>query len=113
MGKKRKLVYEGFLTVEDIKNIDPNDKDLKEYWSRIKNYLIVLGDVDTQQVVFLNREFKKIAKRFEGFKVRITIEAARSREDIDAEGDALPDIDEEYKGFEKFKRVLMDRLNIS
>lgn len=108
MGRKRKSIYKGFLSAQDVRKMDMSDKTLKNYWSRVKNNLFILGD--EENVIFLNREFKKLARKFEGKYVKITIE----EEDYEPpEERGLPDMDTEYDGFEKFKRTMFSVFGIS
>ena len=111
MGKDKPIVYEGYLFAEDAKDFAKSDAVILEYWNRVKDNLFVLGDVDTQQITFLNREFKIIAEKFKERKVRITIEPA-----IEYEGNRkgfVPDPSREYTGFEKFKRIFFKFFRIS
>lgn len=113
-GKKRKTTYKGFLTAQDATKWDKNDKDFYTYWNKVKDNLFILMDTidpNNQDVIFLNREFKKIAKKYEGHMVKITIEPVYSYESIKDKG--VPDLDEEYQGFEKFKRTIFTLFNIS
>ncbi|MHA1820843.1 MAG: hypothetical protein ACTSU2_00725 [Promethearchaeota archaeon] len=113
MTRKRKTVLKGFLMAQDVSHIDPDNKLLLEYWNRVKNNLFVLMDTinpDKQDVVFLNNELKKIAKKYEGYYLKITIEPVQN---LKAEKEPVPDPDEEYEGFEKFKRTMFSLFKIS
>ena len=74
--KKRKTVLEGYLSAEDIRKMDNSDETLKKYWSRVKNNLFILGS--DKEIFFLNNEFKKIAKKYQGRHIRITVEEVPS-----------------------------------
>ncbi|MFX0101563.1 MAG: hypothetical protein ACFFCS_18450 [Candidatus Hodarchaeota archaeon] len=113
MGKKTQkgLVYEGYLFAEDAKSFAKSDAVILDYWNRVKDNLFVLGDVDSQEITFLNRELKIIAEKFKERKLRITIEPV-----IEYEGGRkgyVPDPSSEYTGFEKFKRVFFKLFRIS
>ena len=70
-----------------------------------------MGDTDSDTMVFLNRELKKIAKKFEGVKVRITIEPLYGKS-AQPRGN-IPTPEEEYEGFELFKRRMFSLFKIS
>ncbi len=111
MAKKAKSVYSGYLLAQDAKQWDPNDEDFAAYWNKVKNNLFVLGDVENKKVVFLNRELKDLAKKYEGVRVRITIEQDPNPPSV--KPGKMPDPNEEFQGFEKFKRVAMNLFKIS
>jgi hypothetical protein len=111
VAKKAKTEYRGYLIAQDVKQWDPNDADFAAYWDKVKDNLFVLGDVENKKVVFLNREFKAIAKKYEGVRVRITIE--QDPNPASFKPGKLPDPNEEFQGFEKFKRVAMNLFKIS
>ena len=106
--KKRKTVLEGYLSAEDVRKMDMSNEVLKEYWSRVKNNLFILGS--DKEIFFLNNEFKKIAKKYEGRHIRITIEEVPY---VPPEEEGLPDMDTEYEGFEKFKKQMFTIFRIS
>ncbi len=111
MGKKAKSVYSGYLVAQDAKQWDPNDKDFAAYWNKVKDNLFVLGDVENQKIVFLNRELKDLAKKYEGIRVRITIE--HDPTPPSEKPGKMPNPNEEFQGFEKFKRVAFNLFKIS
>nr|MDO8111348.1 hypothetical protein [Candidatus Sigynarchaeota archaeon] len=111
MAKKAKTEYRGYLIAQDAASWDPNDKEFAAYWNKVKNNLFVLGDMENQKITFLNRELKDLAKKYEGVRVRITIE--QDPNPPSAKAGKMPDPNEEYQGFEKFKRVAMNLFKIS
>ena len=74
MPKRKKSIYRGFLYNKDMKGIETMDENFSKYWDHIKNNLFILGDFENKKIIFLNREFSKIAKKFIGKKVKITVE---------------------------------------
>ena len=110
MPKKRKKVFKGYLLAEDMRNLDPNNEDFIKYWNHIKDYLLILGDIENDSIKFLNREFIKLAEKFEGIKLKITIETLHGEE---KKSNGLPDLNEEYEGFEKFKKTVFSIFKIS
>ncbi|MHA1338633.1 MAG: hypothetical protein ACTSRZ_00090 [Promethearchaeota archaeon] len=108
MAKKRKTILKGFLSAEDVRKMDMSDPTLKEYWNRVKNNLFILGD--DQNIYFLNNELKKIAKKYDGRYIKITIEEIEYEP---PEERGLPDMDTEYDGFEKFKRQIFNLFKIT
>ena len=110
MGKKRKSVFEGYLTAADVRKAESEDADIVQYWNKVKHHIYMLGDIDTGTMIFLNREFKKIAKKYEGVKVRITIEPLYGK-DTQPSGH-MPSPEEQYEGFELFKRRMMSLFKI-
>jgi hypothetical protein len=111
MGRKRKSVYSGFLAAEDVNHLKKDDNTFLNYWKRVKDNLFLLINPDEEDIVFLNREFKEIAKKFEGKWVKITIEEDRRRKRL--KDDEMPDLDEKYEGIEKYKRILFNLFDIS
>ncbi|NMC03848.1 MAG: hypothetical protein GYA24_01490 [Candidatus Lokiarchaeota archaeon] len=111
MAKKTKSVYTGYLIAQDVKRWDPADKEFAATWNKVKDNIFVIGDVDDDNVTILNREFKDIAKKFEGTRVRITIEQEPNPAPV--KPGKMPNPDEEYQGFEKVKRVAFKLFKIS
>ncbi|MBN2151247.1 MAG: hypothetical protein JW839_07380 [Candidatus Lokiarchaeota archaeon] len=111
MAKKAKTVYRGYLIAQDAKQWDPNDKDFAAYWNKVKDNLFVVGNLEEKKIKFLNRELKALAKKYEGVRVRITVE--QDPEPPSARAGKMPDPNEEFQGFEKFKRVAMNLFKIS
>ena len=111
MAKKKKVIYNGYLIAKDMGTSGITDQVISEYWSRVKNNLFILGDPLKGDITFLNREFKKLTEKFEGTKVRITIEPISEQKKSLNEG--LPDLDEEYDGFEKLKRTVFSLFKIT
>jgi hypothetical protein len=111
MARKRKTVFEGYLTAADVREAESESADIVQYWKKVKHHIYMLGDVDTETMVFLNRELQKIAKRYEGLKVRITIEPLYGK-DTQPRGH-IPTPEEEYEGFELFKRRMFSLFKIS
>jgi hypothetical protein len=111
MAKKAKSEYRGYLIAQDAKQWDPTDKEFAAYWNKVKDNLFVLGDMENQKIVFLNREFKDLAKKYEGVRIRITIE--QDPAPATAKAGKMPDPNEEFQGFEKFKRVALNLFKIS
>ncbi len=105
--KKRKTTIKGYLVAQDIEKMEL-DADTSEYWDRVKNNLFILGD--DENIVFLNREFKKIAEKYKGRYIKVTIEETPY---IRGNTEGLPDMDEEYDGFEKYKRTLFSVFKIT
>jgi len=106
-SRKAKTVFRGYLLEQDVKQWDPNDKDFQDYWKKVKDNMFVVGDMQNQKVTFLNRELKVVAKKYEGLRVRITIEQDPNPPEY-KEGMVTPDPSEEFQGFEKFKRVALN-----
>ena len=111
MGKKRKAVYEGFLIAADVRDAESEESDIVQYWNKVKQHIYMLGDVENESMVFLNREMKKIAKRFEGVKIRITFEPLYGKSTQPTGKMLTPE--EEYEGFELFKRRMFSLFKIS
>jgi len=111
MTRIRKSVFEGYLTAADVRDAQSDSTDLIQYWNKVKHHIYILGDVEAKNMVFLNREFQKIAKKFEGIKVRITIEPLYGK-DAQARGH-IPTPEEQYEGFELFKRRMFSLFKIS
>ena len=111
MARKKKVIYDGYLVAKDMGTNTITDPLIAEYWSRVKNNLFILGDPENGKITFLNREFKKLTENFEGNRVKITIEPVYDKKKPVDEG--LPDLDEEYKGFEKFKRTVFTLFKIT
>ena len=110
MGKKRKSMFEGYLTAADVREAESKESDIVQYWNKVKHYIYMIGDMDTGKMVFLNREFNKLAKKFEGIKVRITVEPLYGK-DAQSPGH-MPTPEEQYEGFELFKRRMMSLFKI-
>jgi hypothetical protein len=108
--QKRKTVLQGFLSAQDISKTEIQDADVAEYWKKVKNNFFVLVDTEKDKVVFLNRELKDIAKKYEGSTIRITIEPITTHEIAEHK---LPDMENEYQGVEKFKRTIFSIFKIS
>jgi hypothetical protein len=111
MSRKRKSIFEGYLTAADVRNAESDDSDIVQYWNKVKHYIYMLGNTDSDTMVFLNRELKKIAEKFEGVKVRITIEPLYGK-NAQPRGH-IPTPEEEYEGFELFKRRMFSLFKIS
>ena len=111
MGKKRKSVFEGYLTAADVREAESDDSIIVQYWNKVKHHIYMLGDTEAETMVFLNREFKKIAKKYEGVKVRITVEPLYGK-NAQSSGH-MPTPEEEYEGFELFKRRMFSLFKIS
>ena len=116
--KPRKVEIKGFLGAEDVTKWPKDDKEFHQYWNKIKNNLyLVMDTVDPNNkgVKFLNREFKSIAKKFEGHYVKITVEAMPTPKAAMGIRDTtgMPDMDDEYEGFEEFKRTMFSLFKIS
>ncbi|MBN2154995.1 MAG: hypothetical protein JW776_03030 [Candidatus Lokiarchaeota archaeon] len=111
MGRKRRAIYEGYLTVADVRKADSKDSDIVQYWKRINHNIYLLGDVETETMIFLNRELKKLAERFEGVKVRITFEPLYGK--MTQPRGKIPTPEEQYEGFELFKRRMFSLFKIS
>ncbi|MHA1679459.1 MAG: hypothetical protein ACTSUE_00470 [Promethearchaeota archaeon] len=112
MAKKRKTVMEGYLIATDVRDADERDETIKAYWNKVKHNLYILGDAVNQKVVFLNRELRKIARKYEGYRIKITFEVVDEPARGDLREGEMPNLDEQYEGFEKFKMVLMNIFNI-
>ncbi|MHA1729639.1 MAG: hypothetical protein ACTSWY_13060 [Promethearchaeota archaeon] len=107
MVHKKKVMYKGFLIAKNM-NKEIIDDNLAEYWRNIKDNLFILGDFDNQKITFLNRELKKIASKFEGTRIQITIEPYNGEKNK-----GLPDPNKEYKGYEKFKRTVFSMFKLT
>ena len=106
--RRAKTVYTGYLVAQDVKQWDPEDKDFHDYWKKVQDNLYVVGDVENQKVIFLNRELKAVVKKYEGMRVRITIEQDPNPPGVKEGELPSPDPNEEFQGSEKFKRVVLN-----
>jgi hypothetical protein len=111
MSRKRKSVYEGYLTAADVRDSESDESIIVQYWNKVKHHIYMLGDAETDSMIFLNREFEKIAKKYEGIKVRITIEPLYGKRTQSI--GHMPTPEEEYEGFELFKRRMFSLFKIS
>ncbi|MBD3187139.1 hypothetical protein GF325_09945 [Candidatus Bathyarchaeota archaeon] len=110
----KKTEYDGFLVALNVKNMANEDGEITAYWNRVKDNLYVIGDEEDKKLVFLNRELQKVAEKYEGTRVKITIEPlVASQEKAEHVNDMMPDLGKEFKGFERFKRVLMNIFRIT
>lgn len=105
--KRAKTVFRGYLLAQDVKQWDPDDKDFQDYWKKVKDNMFIVGDVQNQKITFLNRELKAVATKYQGVRVRITIEQDPNPPES-KEGMEVPDLSDEFQGFEKFKRVALN-----
>lgn len=111
MSRKRKTVFEGFLTSADVRDAESDDSTIMQYWNKVKHYIYMVGDMETETMIFLNRELKKVAEKYEGIKVRITIEPLYGKDALPR--GHMPTPEEQYEGFELFKRRMLSLFKIS
>ena len=113
MAKKSATTFRGYLIADEVKSHDKADTDFWEYWDRINDTLYVIGSAEAKEVTFLNKELKKVAKKYEGQFVKITIEPDTPPAPGGAQKGKMPDTNQMYTGAEKFKRMLFNQFKIS
>ncbi len=113
MAKKGTTTFRGYLIADDVNSHDKDDKEFWEYWNRINDTLYVIGSSEAKEVTFLNKELKRVAKKYEGQFVKITIEPDTPPAPGGPRKGKMPDPNEMYTGAEKFKRLLFNQFKIS